>query len=135
MKIDPHMNKESYLRWKAKTAAGIPGVSQEDSVLIRRYLQDMESGRNIARGTKKGPRSYIHINTTKNRIVLIAKKLKLLGTLSLAETTEDEAHALFSGMRSGEIPKKDGAAYRSTYDYVKVFRAFWHWHMKVTFPH
>jgi integrase len=33
-------------------------------------------------------------------------------------------------MRKGEIKRKDGTAYQSTADFVKIFKAFWHWYMK-----
>jgi len=34
-------------------------------------------------------------------------------------------------MRSGEIKKVRGGEYRSVADSVKIFKAFWHWYMKV----
>lgn len=34
-------------------------------------------------------------------------------------------------MRSGEIVRRDGREYQSTGDYVKAFKTFWHWHMRV----
>jgi len=34
-------------------------------------------------------------------------------------------------MRNGKIKRKDGKNYQSVVDYVKSFKAFWHWHMKV----
>ncbi len=34
-------------------------------------------------------------------------------------------------MRNGELPKKGGGRYHSVADFVKIYRAFWHWRMKV----
>jgi integrase len=34
-------------------------------------------------------------------------------------------------MRSGRLPNKYGKPYLSTGDYIKDFKAFWHWHQKV----
>ena len=33
-------------------------------------------------------------------------------------------------MRNGTIKNKLGEKYKSTADYVKTFKAFWHWYMK-----
>jgi integrase len=33
-------------------------------------------------------------------------------------------------MRNGEIKRMDGKEYIGTADYIKVFKAFWHWHQK-----
>ncbi len=34
-------------------------------------------------------------------------------------------------MRKGEIRKQNGTIYQSTGDFVKIFKAFWHWWMKI----
>jgi integrase len=36
-----------------------------------------------------------------------------------------------SKMRSGAIQTRFGTSYKSTGDYVKIFKTFWHWHQKV----
>jgi hypothetical protein len=76
-------------------------------------------------------RSYTRLNTLRHRLVFLAKTLEgRFGAGSLTAVTETQAHDLFAAMRNGHIRKKGGGAYRSTGDYVKVFRAFWHWHIK-----
>ena len=56
--IDPFNNKEKYLKWKEASQNGIKGVSEENSLVIKRYLEDMEIGRNVAISNKKGARRY-----------------------------------------------------------------------------
>ena len=34
-------------------------------------------------------------------------------------------------MRNGVIKRQDGRKYRATRDFVKIFKAFWHWYQKV----
>ena len=34
-------------------------------------------------------------------------------------------------MRNGEMKTRDGRIYKSVGDYIKNFKAFWHWHQKV----
>jgi len=131
MVIDPHKNKEQYLRWKQETANGIPDITSKNSALIRRYLADMEAGRNIGNGTRKGGRSYARLNTLRHRMTFLTREFERIGVPSLTGVTEEQVHDLFVAMRNGTIRKKGGGTYRSTGDYVKVFRAFWHWHMKV----
>lgn len=46
--------------------------------------------------------------------------------------TEEQLMGFFNGMRNGTIRKLDGGRYKSVVDYVKAFKAFWHWHMKVS---
>jgi len=130
MVIDPHKNKEQYLCWKTETADGIPDVSAENSQVIKRYLADMEAGRNIGNGTRKGGRSFARLNTLRHRMTFLARAFQRAGAKSMVAVNEEQVHDLFVAMRNGTIRKKGGGTYRSTGDYVKVFRAFWHWHMK-----
>lgn len=131
MKVDPYKSKEVYLRWKRETVDGIPRLAQATSDRIKRFLDDMEHGINIAKGTKKGGRSYRRLNSLRQRMAFLAARFEeRFGIQSLVDVTEEQLHNFFFGMRSGEIRKQDGGKYRATGDYVKDFRTFWHWHMK-----
>jgi len=132
-KIDPYKHKERYLKWKKEVKKGIPGISKYDSDLILRYLDDMEMGINVANLSKKGSRSYVRLNTLKIRLISICKKFKEEFNLEkITEVTEVQLHKLFTGMRNGTIPKDNGEPYKSTADFVKIFKAFWHWYMKIS---
>jgi PHP family Zn ribbon phosphoesterase len=50
----------------------------------------------------------------------------------LTKITEEQITMFFTKMRKGEITKKiGGGAYKGIGYYVKIFKAFWHWWIKV----
>jgi len=132
MKIDPSKSKERYLNWKEKTSDGIPGISIENSRIIKQFLNDMELGINVANDSKKGARSYIRLNTLKDRMILLVRHIKNhLNLDNIIQIKEDELIGFFTDMRNGKITRQGGREYRSVVDYVKTFKTFWHWYMKV----
>ena len=76
MKRDPWKHRERYLHWKEQTRSGIPEISERSSELIRRFLDDMEMGRNTAAGSKKGSRSYARLNNLKQRLVFMTRSFE-----------------------------------------------------------
>lgn len=132
MKIDPYNNKERYLAWKERAINGIEGISKTNSDLILRYLNDMEIGINVFRGAKKGSRSFIHLHSLKDRLISIIRKINTLYAVEeITNVTEEQLHILFADMKSGKIAKPDGKKYICVRDYVKVFKAFWHWWQRI----
>ncbi len=91
----------------------------------------MENGINISSKSVKGPRSYIRLNNLRQRIIFLARQIAKQSNVSLIDVTEEQLFKFFNAMRNGTIIRKDGKTYRSVVDYVKPFKAFWHWHMKV----
>lgn len=133
MKIDPYKHKERYMKWKENTRERVPGVTPANSGLIKSYISDMENGINIASGSIKGSRSYIRLNTLKDKLIFFSKKFKEFYAIEdITEISEEQLHLFFSAMRKGEIKRQDGKRYISTGDFVNIFRAFWHWHQKVS---
>ena len=131
-KLDPYNHKDFYLKWKENLKGDIPEISKENSDLILHYLEDMELGLNVSNSSRKGARGYARLRSLKIRLIFLSKKLKeLFGTDPIIKITERQIHELFSGMRNGKITRLDGKAYRSVADYVKIFKAFWHWYQKV----
>ena len=131
MKIDPHKHKEKYLRWKEKTKEGIPNITRGNSDIIKQFLNDMERGMNVAKGSKKGARSFIRLNTLRDRLIYLSKNFELRLSLDLLnKINEGQLHTFFTEMRNGQIRRKDGGEYKSVADYVKTFKAFWHWYIK-----
>ena len=131
MKIDPYRSEATYRRWKERVAGGIPGLSAENSRVILRFLRDFEVGRNVARVSGKGARGYLRLNTLRQKLCFLARAFEeRFGLFDLALVSEQQLHEFFADMRSGAIQKQRGGRYRSTGDYVKVFKAFWHWHMR-----
>ncbi|MFH1307427.1 MAG: tyrosine-type recombinase/integrase, partial [archaeon] len=133
MKIDPHNHKGVYTSWKEKNNGKFEGVSNQNSALILRYLNDMEKGINISNVSVKGPRSYGRLLSLKTRLTFFSKKFRELYNLdNLLEIKEDQLLSFFADMRSGDIKKINGGEYKSIQTYVKIFKAFWHWHMKTS---
>lgn len=131
MKRDPYKQKEGYLKWKEKTKSGIPDISRANSELIIQYVSDMEVGINISRSNKKGARSYVRLNVLRIRLVKLCKQFKEGFNLdNVTEVTEEQLHQFFNEMKNGKIRRNDGREYKSVADYVKDFKAFWHWWMR-----
>ena len=132
VKIDPYKHKERYLKWKKDVENGIPDVSKANSNLILQYLYDMENGINISTKNVKGSRSYIRLNTLRDKLMFFCRKFKEIYNLDdISKISEEQLALFFSKMKNGEIKKKDGEGYKSIGYYVKVFKAFWHWYQKI----
>lgn len=133
MKIDPYKHKERYLSWKEKvTEAGVLGISKANSDILIKYLNDMEFGLNVSAKNRKGSRSYTRLNSLRQRLIFMSKQFEERYKITdLAKITEVQLHNYFSGMRNGNIKRQDGSNYKSVVDYVKIFKAFWHWHQKI----
>jgi mRNA-degrading endonuclease RelE of RelBE toxin-antitoxin system len=111
-KLDPYKHKESYLKWKKKVARGISEISKANSGLIFQFLRDMELGLNIGNGSKKGPRSYIRLNSSKYRLIFFARKFKELFALEkMTSITEEQLHQFFADMRAGNFKKANGETF------------------------
>jgi len=131
-KIDPYNTKEKYLKWKTKALEnGISGLTSANSQIIMQYLQDMEQGINVSTLNKKGARSHLRLRSLSIRIIFIAKTLQERLSINLTEVEESNLFSMFADMRTGVIKRKDGKTYKNAGDYVKDFKAFWHWHQKV----
>ena len=134
MKIDPYNHEGSLTRWKNKVRdlGGISDLSRENSEIILNYLKDMELGLNTSLSSKKGARSFTRLNTIRLRLTFLAKKFKeILDVDDIKKLTEQQVCSFFVDMRKGVIKRQDGRRYRATRDFVKIFKAFWHWHQKV----
>ena len=133
MKIDPYNHKERYIKWKEKVQqSGISKINKYNSDLILKYLEDMENGLNVANFAKKGARSYIRLNTLRDKLRFFSIKFKEIYNLDkITDINEEQIIKFFSSMRKGVIRKKDGEKYTSTAYFVKIFKAFWHWWMKI----
>jgi len=131
MKIDPYKHKEVFLKWKDKTIDGIAGISKPNSDIILQYISDMENGLNVSSKSIKGPRSYIRLNNLRQRMIFLAKNIEQHCSINLPDISEEQIIKFFNSMRNGTVKRIDGKCYRSVVDFVKPFKAFWHWHIKV----
>ncbi|HBG60708.1 MAG: hypothetical protein A2Y10_13090 [Planctomycetes bacterium GWF2_41_51] len=131
MKIDPYKHKEVFLKWKDKTTGDINGISKINSDIILQYISDMENGLNVSSKSMKGPRSFIRLNNLRQRMVFLAKYIEQHCNINLVDLSEEQIIKFFNAMRNGTIKRLDGKCYKSVVDFVKPFKAFWHWHIKV----
>ena len=100
MKIDPYNHEERYKEWKAQVLIeGISDISKENSDLILIYLHDMEHGLNISSTNKKGCRSYIRLNTLREKMVFFSKKFKELYDLEDIAKIGEEQLMLFVDLK------------------------------------
>ena len=131
-KFDPYKHKEKYLAWKQKNQSGIPDISKYNSDLTLRFLNDMESGLNICASSKKGSRSYIRLYVLKQRMMALSKAFeKRFNLTKITDINETQLFSFFVDMRNGIIKRHDGKNYLSPKHFVKDFKAFWHWWIKI----
>ena len=129
--IDPYNHESRYQKWKQHNTSRIPAIAKASSDYLLAYLRDMEIGRNVSPSSRKGARSASRLNTVKQRLVFTIKRLEeRYGLLDISKVKEEQIYALFADMRTGAVRKEDGGIYKSTGDYVKAFKAFWHWHQR-----
>lgn len=133
-KIDPYKHKERYNAWKEKIKKNpfIEGISKKNSELIIKYVLDMEIGLNVSVMSAKGSRTPTRLNNLKQRMIFIARKIEELYDIKdITLVQEEQIMEFFYKMRNGEITRIDGNTYASVVDFVKIFKAFWHWYMKI----
>ena len=123
MKLDPYNHHRRWTNWKLKNKNKIIGISADNSKLILNFLYDMEAGRNTSPGAKKGPRSFIRLNTMCGHLVLIARLIKK----NLIGLNEKQIMDLFTKMRDGTIKTGKGNTYTDVGNIVKDFKCFWMW--------
>ncbi len=133
MKIDPYHHQERYLKWKEEVKNGIPEVTPQNSEIILNYVTDMEKGLNVASVSVKGARSHIRLNTLREKMINFSKRFQeAYGLNKLTDITEDQAINFFADMRNGNIKTVHGKTFRSVETHARTFKAFWHWHQKIS---
>jgi len=131
-KIDPYKHKERYLEWKKNLPNKIEGISKFNSDLLKQYILDMETGLNVASSSKKGSRSYIRLNVLRGRVFRLMQLFEARFNIDkITDLTETHAHSLFMDMRNGTIKRTDGHNFTAVRNFVKDFKALWHWWIKV----
>ncbi len=129
MERNIYNNEQRFSNWfnKAEKNGKIKGTNPKHSQLIISIIKDFRIGINVSPKSKKGARSCIRLDTIKNRLVFIFKRLELRGIKDITKVKPEQLHELFNDMREGVIKTKKGVPYKSTGDYVKSFKVFWHW--------
>ncbi len=129
---DLYHHKDRFQNWleKIKKKKKIKGLKESYSDLVIKYIQDMAIGLNISSQSKKGARSPVRLNNLRQRLCFILKILQERKINNPSDIKPKDLHKLFDDMRNGTIKTRMGTAYKSTADYVKIFKAFWHWYQK-----
>ncbi|MGB3479900.1 MAG: site-specific integrase [bacterium] len=129
---DIYHHKEQFEKWIKKVEKQkIKDLTKINSDLLISWIKDFRIGINISNQSKKGERSFTRLNHLRQKLIFILKKLEERKIKDVAKVTSNQLHELFSDMRSGKVSTKYGTPYKSTGDYVKTFKTFWHWHMKI----
>lgn len=132
MKKDLSYNENTYKNWKKKVeVGGIKEISKTNSKLIIDYILDMETGQNVSKVSKKGARSFGRLNVLKNKLIQTIKLLEGAGIKDITKITEKQAHLFFHDINTGKIKNQDGIAYVSPQEFVKTFKSFWNWWIKI----
>lgn len=132
MKIDPYNHKEKYLKWKEQNRNEIKGLTRENSEIALQYLNDMERGINVASASTKGARSFIRLNSLREKMIFFSKKFnEIYGLNKFTEINEEQLIGFFTDMKNGIIKRVDGRNYKSIETHGKIFKAFWHWWQKI----
>lgn len=131
-KVDVYNLEQRHKNWiEYARGNGIDGLTKANSDHILAYITDMEEGRNVARGSRKGGRGYARLTSIRTRMTQIAKLLQERSVKDITKVSDNQITKLFSDMHKGEITTLRGEMYKSTGDYAEVFKAFWHWWMRV----
>lgn len=133
MKKDIYNHKRLFEKWLMSIEKGqrIDELSEENSNLIISFIKDFKIGLNVSNKSRKGERSYTRLNHLRQKIIFILKLLEKRGITDITKVCAEDLHKLFNDMREGKIRTRTGTAYKSTGDYIKEFKAFWHWYQKV----
>lgn len=133
MKKDPYNNKGTFEKWLSsiEKEQSIDGLNEKNSSLIISFIKDFRLGLNVSKQSKKGERSYARLNHLRHKVIFILALLEKKGIPDVTKLKPQYLHGLFSDMREGRIKTRKGTPYKSTGDYIKAFKTFWHWHQKI----
>ncbi len=132
MKQDIYGHKERYEKWKLYiTKNGDPELTKKNSDIFLQFIFDMERGVNISTKSRKGARSPHRLNALRQKLSKVIRLLQERGINDVTKLNKYQIMDLFNDMRHGKILTERGGRYKSTGDYVKDFKAFWNWLMKI----
>ena len=132
VKQDIYGHENRYKNWKENVLKfGEEDLSKRNSELLLRYIFDMEIGANVSIKSKRGARSYHRLNAVRQKVSKVFRFLQEENVKDVSKLTDKKIQVLFDDMRKGVILTEKGNKYKATADYVKGFKSFWHWYMKV----
>lgn len=122
---DVNYNKGTYENWKEYALKfGIDGISKKSSKWIMEYLFDLEVGKNLGLGSRKGQRSYIRLNSYRHKLTQWTKLIEGRDIKSIVDVDLDTLHSIM-------ISFKEEYAEATISSFGREFKAFWNWYMRV----
>src|SRR3989338_986341 len=139
VEIDPHNCKFAHDKWMQSVTRNdgstdlhtFGGISPTASELVTQYIFVLFYGKNLAKGAKKGRRSYLHLVNTRNRLRYLIEFMEKRYNKQILEITEDEVIKYFTAMREGVILNKNGTPHLCVSTYAKIFCAFCRWIVRI----
>ncbi|MFT4310887.1 MAG: hypothetical protein ACMXYC_04625, partial [Candidatus Woesearchaeota archaeon] len=137
--VDPHGLVGRIDRWKQRIKLSDGSInyafyegqiSQEASPLVVTFILDLMSGKNMAKGTKRGARSSACLFNYIYRLANVIKLMEELNKKKLLQFTEDDTLKFFNGLRNGTVLSPSGKVITDVKSYAKIFCAFWRWYMR-----
>lgn len=137
--VDPYNRKGNHEAWLEKIGYSsgntdyftFKGISSVASELITKYVLDLYLGKNLAKGTYRGQRSYNHLCNIRVRLRRIMEMLETSTKKTVLEVSEDDVLTFFNNMRNGVTLTKLGKPFIDTGSYAKAFVSFWRWIMRI----
>jgi len=127
VKRDPYKNEQRWENWKKQYFSNSPPeVREEDWKILVEFLKDMELGLNTPKGMK-GKRDFgTLLNLSSHNKLFLEKFSK-----PLLKLTKQDLHNLESDIHKGKILKNNGQKYSAFGNYIKDFKVFWNWGVRV----
>lgn len=129
--IDPHNHKRYYELWK-NSGMNLKNLSEQNRKILIEFLEDMEIGKNVNPGSKKGARSFGRLRNLKSKLQTIFAHFQMQSNKDdITKATDDDMLRLFKMMREGKLKSfRTTQTLKAVGTYVKIFKTFWHWHMR-----
>jgi hypothetical protein len=139
VEVDPINVRGRHFKWLENIRNGKDEINyysfkdlpNESSKYLTKYILDLNDGKNLTKGTKKGGRSVNHMFGCKTRVTKILKLLHSRTNRKLFEFTQDDVISLFNDIREGRILTNKGNRFKSVGSYARLFIAFWHWLIRI----
>jgi len=131
-KFDPNRYEQQFMSWRNKGSL-MPIITPENRQLILDYIADMEIGLNVNPASRKGARSFCSLQSIYTKMntltILLEKELQIK---SFADIKDLDLIRFFKNLRDGKFNRRDKAEpIVAAGTYVTMFKAFWHWYMRV----
>ncbi len=135
--VDPYDHRGQHEKWlrsinypENPDFLAFQGISADASRLLTQYVLDLFVGKNLARGTKRGQRSFIHLCNLRLRLRKFIEIAETNTKKKLLDLSEDDILFIFNSMRNGTILTYNGKPFIDVGSSAKKFIAFWHWVLK-----